>query len=391
VAMASTCRAEPFLTADFFVDAQIFLWVEGPFLSTIIEYINMQKNILTFLKGLPNGRLELAYENLTFKSETIATDSTTLVEKEDMVFRLSTFPEKDVLIALLKTENQHSYSVESTLMKVYRRYACIIDGEAHGTEESIQNKELLELLQRHNSYAHQMELLERFAINSAWLEEPLERIIGVFAGDAVQFLIDTNQTQDSPGSIIEVRASKPVPISALARFARLASNHYPDEFQTEYCRNIYNSNHYEHPVQMIFSSFIEASGWSDENDMDVSSRKQWDDAVHNMCADDVSMRIDGRDKLVELIMVTPSLQQSLSHLIQNKIMGATASYPIFERELCSSKSLFSALWLFAYFDISLETVDTWDERTYEALMASVRELFNPIFDCVYESIAQSAT
>ena len=345
----------------------------------------MQKNILTFLKGLPSGRLELAYENLTFQSEIIEIDSVTLVETEDMVSRLSKFPEEDVLIALLKTENQHCYSVESALVELYRRYSCINDGADNGTEKGIQNKELVELLQRHNSYAHQMELLEQFAINTAWLEEPLERIIGIFARDAVQFLIDTNETQDSPGSMIEVRASKPVSTSALTRFATLASNRYPDEFQTEYCRNIYHSNHYEHPVQMIFSSLLERSTGLNIHELDATIQDQWDDAIQNLCATDVSVRIEGRDKLIELLMVTPSLQQKLSPLVQNKSTGATSSYPIFERELCSSQSLFSALWLFAYFDISLETVEIWDARTYEALMASVRVLFNPILDCVYES------
>lgn len=345
----------------------------------------MQQNILSFLNGLPSGRLELAYENLIYNLEATEPVPPTLLPKEDMVSRLTTFRNEDVLMALLNTENQQSYSVKADLIEYYRQYHCInsaTDNNGGGQPN--------ELLQQHNSYAHQMNLLEQFAINTAWLEEPLERIIGVFSQEGVQFLIDTNQTHDSPGTITEVRASKSVSTSALDRFATLASNRYPDEFQTEYCRNIYHSNHYEHPVQMIFSSILERSKGLSIHELDLTTQKQWDDAIQNLCTTDVGMRIEGRDKLIELIMVTPSLQRTLSHLVQNKNTDGT-SYPIFERELCSSKSLFSALWLFAYFDISLETVETWDVRTYEALMASARELFNPILNCVYQSTIQSAT
>ena len=354
----------------------------------------MHKNILNFLQGLPSGRLELAYENLTFSSEITEATVSTLLSKEEMVLRLSNFPNEDVLMALLETENQQSYSVEEGLVEFYRQQLFISDDihtntEDH-TEMKIEQDQLAQILQQHNSYAHQMDLLERFAVNTAWLEEPLERIIGVFAQQDIQFLIDTNQTQDSPGSLIEVRASKPVSTSALTRFANMAAKRYPDEFQTEYCKNIYHSNHYEHPVQMVFATVLVPSTESAMKELSAQTLELWSDAIQRMCAVDREIKREGRDILVDLIATTPTLQRSLAHLVHTESIETPHCYPIFERELCSPNSLFSALWLFAYFDISVETVDMWDERTYEALMASTRKLFNPILDCIHQSsIAKS--
>lgn len=326
--------------------------------------------LINFLKQLPVGQLEIAYENLTYHRECVPEPTpSVLTSKEDMVPLLCSFPYLDLLNELIQYETSEGHSLQCELGILYQKCSCI------ESEQALFHS----LLRKHHCYGYRMELFEEFSKNVDWLEEPFERIVGVLAQQNVGFLIDTNRSWSEPFFTIEVRASEDVSLEELELFACIAKYKYPRDFEAEYCQHTYQTVHYEHPIRLFFDAHA-------PNHEELLS--DWNQALNDLCHQDNDCRIRGRDLLLKIVSSNPSIQDSLSLFVSDDSVEKSSSYPLFERELCSSKSLLSALWMYAYLDIecpkNLEQAQKWDRTNYEDLMRPIRVLFNPIFNSVQE-------
>ena len=335
------------------------------------------KELIDFLNQLPVGQLEIAYENLTYDRESVPEPSPpTLATKEDMVSLLCSFPYLDLLNELIQYETSDGYSLQSELGLLYQKCSCI------ESEQALFHS----LLRKHHSYGYRMELFEEFAQTIDWLEEPFERIVGVLAQNNVGFLIETNRAWSEPLLMIEVRASDDVSLRELELFSSLAKHKYPSSFETEYCQHTYQTGHYEHPIRLFFD---------DHSPTEAEFSETWQQGLHSLCSQDAETRIHGRDELVKVILSSASVQRSLSRFVTDDTTEQSDAYPLFERELCTSNSLLSALWLYAYLNIDcpadLQEAQQWDHTDYTNLMNPVRSLFSPIFKCVYEQWSKHKT
>ena len=204
------------------------------------------KELIDFLKQLPIGQLEIAYENLTYQKECVPEPTPSiLTSKEDMVSLLCSFPYLELLNELIQYETSDGHSLQCELGILYQKCSCI------ESEQALFHS----LLRKHHSYGYRMELFEEFSQSIDWLEEPFERIVGVLAQQNVGFLIETNRTWSEPYFTIEVRASEEVSLTALELFASLAKYKYPADFEAEYCQHTYQTIHYEHPIRLLFDAY----------------------------------------------------------------------------------------------------------------------------------------
>ncbi len=335
------------------------------------------KELINFLKQLPNGQLEIAYENLTYQKECISEPTpSTLTSKEDMVSLLCSFPYLELLNELIEYETSDGHSLQCELGILYQKCSCI------ESEQALFHS----LLRKHHSYGYRMELFEDFSQSIDWLEEPFERIVGVLAQQNVGFLLETNRTWSDPFFAIEVRASEDVSLTELQLFAYLAKYKYSADFEAEYCQHTYQTVHYEHPIRLFFDTYAPVN---------EELLPDWNQALNDLCSQDASCRVRGSELLLEVVSRSSSMQESLSLFVSDDCIEPPETYPLFERELCSSKSLLSALWLYTYLDIdspkTLTLAKKWGSADYEDLMKPIRALFNPIFDCVQTQQMQNRT
>ena len=80
------------------------------------------KELIDFLKQLPLGQLEIAYENLTYQKVCVPEPTpSTLTSKEDMVSLLCSFPYLELLNELIQYETTDGYSLQCELGILYQK------------------------------------------------------------------------------------------------------------------------------------------------------------------------------------------------------------------------------------------------------------------------------
>lgn len=329
--------------------------------------------LIDFLRQLSIGQLEVVYENLTCKRECISVPAPpSLMTADYLVLLLCTFPYLELLDELLKYQTSDGITLHSELANLYQKCLCM---------ES-QEQLLRTLLRKHHSFGHRMNLFEQHATTIDWMEEPFERLVGVLAHNNVGFLMEVDRTWSIDRPMIVVRASDTLATRWVKLFGEMAYNRYPTQFETEYCQYTYQTAHYDHPLQLLFEQYTPGV---------KQQRDQWNQALKMLCSLNSEAQITGRDQLLSVIKVNPSIQQDLLFLTQRN-PSAVDSSTNFELELCSRHSVVSMLWLYTYLNMNPQDLpknsSNISTTEYNRLMTPLRTLFDPIWDCVLHSVEE---
>jgi len=329
--------------------------------------------LIDFLRQLSVGQLEVVYENLTCTKECISVPPPpSLMTADYLVLLLCTFPYLELLDELLKYETSDGITLHSELANLYQKCLCM---------ES-QEQLLRTLLRKHHSFGHRMNLFEQHATTIDWMEEPFERLVGVLAYNNVGFLMEVDRTWSIERPMIVVRASDTLATRWVKLFGEVAYNKYPTQFETEYCQYTYQTGHYDHPLQLLFERYTPSI---------KEQREAWNQALQNLCSMDAETQITGRNQLLSVIKDSSSVQQKLLFLTQRN--PSAVDIPTnFELELCSRHSMVSMLWLYTYLNLNPQDLPNASPgislNDYNRLMTPIRELFDPIWDCVLDSVEE---
>ncbi len=330
--------------------------------------------LIDFLQQLSVGQLEVIYENLTCNKECVAVPSPPgLMTADYLILMLCSFPYLDLLDELLKYETTDGITLNSELAVLYERCICL------ESEEQV----LRELLRKHQCFAYRMHLFEQYAKTIDWMEEPFERLVGVLSTANVGFVIKLEQPAATESPTIVVRASNNIATQWIHLFASIAYAKYPLHFKQEYCQYSYQTGHYEHPLEVILSPHAPKS---------LTLLSMWNEAMDNICSMKPDDRLKGQSQLCELLKRSETMRDSMRKWMP--IQGPSKKEFPFELELCSTHSLTSMLWLYAYGNVASPTVDMQNQHTasqseYTKVVKPIRELFAPLWQVIHSFPART--
>lgn len=334
--------------------------------------------VITFLQHLSVGQLEIIYENLVHKRECVAIPlPPSLVTADYLIINLCTFSYLDLLEELLQHETDDGHSLRSELGSLYSTEHCSTQ-----YEETIRG-----MLKHHHTYASRMELFAKHAQTIDWMEEPFERLVGMFSQQNIGFRMVLDNTAGN--QTVSIQASHTVDSQWLQWFAKSAYQKYPTQFAEEYCQYTYQTKHYEHPIRVLLDSFAPTNH---------TANMQWDEAITCLCSEDTTQRSKGITHLQTIVQQHSHTALAMAHLTENAIIiNNVTSHPHFEAELASKDSILSALWIYAYMpDICPPSPSALNRDTdaltndeYNALMMPIRKLFAPFLATVHSIQQQS--